>query len=77
MQPYCNKSVTDDRNNYSPVFVQSSYLFTISAYADSGMSVGTVSAKDGDTGPFGSFVFSLGTPSLYFAVSIILILDMY
>ena len=64
----------DDADNYSPVFVQSSYQFTISAYSDSGVSVGTVSATDGDTGPFGSFVFNFSTPSLYFAVSIVIIL---
>jgi len=58
----------DDADNFSPQFGQSSYQYSIGAYSESGVSVGTVSASDADSGPFGNFVFNFSKPSLYFAV---------
>ncbi|XP_052270367.1 protocadherin Fat 4-like [Dreissena polymorpha] len=54
----------DDANNYSPAFSQSHYAFTVSGYAGSGISVGTVTAADADIGMFGTFTYTLNTSSL-------------
>ncbi|XP_052273310.1 protocadherin Fat 4-like [Dreissena polymorpha] len=61
----------DDANNYSPALSQSYYGFTVSGYAGSGTTVGTVNAVDADTGAFGTFTYFLNTSALpgnYFTV---------
>ena len=63
---YC--SFVDDANNHRPVFAQVSYALSASAYSTSGVTVGSVTATDEDTGTYGVLTYSLSPASTFFTV---------
>ncbi|XP_060585336.1 cadherin-23-like [Ruditapes philippinarum] len=61
-----------DANDNPPVFSPTTYSFHVSYYASTGTSVGTVTATDADTGPYGVITYTLDQSSLsleYFGIS--------